>query len=196
LKGINIYKYPKDYDKEIRLGLNKTLQYYSFYDPNHPLSMVGGIVYYHRHVASIKIGRWLNKEEQVHHINENRLDNRPENLDILSPEEHTKVHHPINWDNSIIKCICCEKKFAPKKRTQKCCSKSCKASMPTKLFIEKHELEKLVWKMPTTEVAKIFGVSDKAIEKRCKKLGISKPPRGYWQKVERNGKTRNPEVDR
>lgn len=44
------------------------------------------------------------------------------------------------------------------------------------------ELKKLVWEKPTTEVAKMFGVSDKAIEKRCKLLGISKPPRGYWQK--------------
>ena len=38
--------------------------------------------------------------------------------------------------------------------------------------------------MPTSQVAKIFNVSDKAIEKRCKKFGIEKPPRGYWAKKE------------
>jgi hypothetical protein len=56
---------------------------------------------------------------------------------------------------------------------------------PTKrLFeVDKEELEKLVWEMPTTEVAKIFGVSDVAIGKRCTLLGVNKPPRGYWQKL-------------
>ena len=36
--------------------------------------------------------------------------------------------------------------------------------------------------MPVTEVAKLFGVSDQAVEKRCKLLGVKKPPRGYWAK--------------
>lgn len=44
------------------------------------------------------------------------------------------------------------------------------------------DLRKLVWEMPTTKVAKIYGVSDKAVEKWCVKHGISKPPRGYWSK--------------
>jgi hypothetical protein len=30
-------------------------------------------------------------------------------------------------------------------------------------------LEKLVWEMPTPDVAMLFGVSDKAVQKRCKK---------------------------
>jgi len=45
------------------------------------------------------------------------------------------------------------------------------------------ELKKLVWEMPTTKVAELFGVSDVAVGKRCKKYGIKKPPRGYWAKV-------------
>lgn len=45
------------------------------------------------------------------------------------------------------------------------------------------ELQKLVWEMATVQLAKQLGVSDKAIEKRCKKLGVSKPPRGYWAKL-------------
>jgi hypothetical protein len=53
----------------------------------------------------------------------------------------------------------------------------------TRLFDpNKEELERLVWEIPTTKVAKIFGVTDQAINKRCKVLGISKPPRGYWAK--------------
>jgi hypothetical protein len=49
-----------------------------------------------------------------------------------------------------------------------------------KFEITKEELEELVWQMPTTEIAKLYSVSDKAIEKRCKILEIEKPPRGYW----------------
>ena len=45
------------------------------------------------------------------------------------------------------------------------------------------ELERLVWEMPTTKVAELFGVSDVAVGKRCKKHGIKKPPRGYWAKI-------------
>ena len=32
------------------------------------------------------------------------------------------------------------------------------------------------------KIAKMFGVSSKTIEKRYKKYGIEKPPRGYWAK--------------
>lgn len=55
-----------------------------------------------------------------------------------------------------------------------------------KFEVSKEELEKLVWEMPTTHVCKLFNVSDKAISKRCKLLGIEKPPRGYWTKVKAN----------
>jgi hypothetical protein len=46
------------------------------------------------------------------------------------------------------------------------------------------ELQRLVWELSTVQLSKQLGVSDKAIEKRCKKLGVSKPPRGYWAKLE------------
>lgn len=46
----------------------------------------------------------------------------------------------------------------------------------------KEELEQTVWSKPTIQVAKDFGVSDKAVEKWCKAYNIRKPPRGYWAK--------------
>ena len=45
-------------------------------------------------------------------------------------------------------------------------------------------LGKLIWEKPTSQVAKDLGVSDKAIEKHCKKLALKKPPRGYWAKIQ------------
>ncbi len=59
-------------------------------------------------------------------------------------------------------------------------------SIPRKHKVEhpsKEELEKLLWEMPTSKIAKQYGVSDKAIEKWSKQYGLSKPPRGYWQKL-------------
>jgi len=44
------------------------------------------------------------------------------------------------------------------------------------------ELEKLVWEMPATKLGEKFGVSGRAIKKRCKKYNIDTPGRGYWQK--------------
>jgi hypothetical protein len=46
----------------------------------------------------------------------------------------------------------------------------------------KEVLEELIWKHPTTYIAKQYSCSDKAVEKWCKKYDISKPPRGYWAK--------------
>lgn len=41
-------------------------------------------------------------------------------------------------------------------------------------------LHDLIWKMPTTKVALMLGVSDVAIQRRCRQRSITKPPRGYW----------------
>lgn len=46
----------------------------------------------------------------------------------------------------------------------------------------KEDLEKLLWEMPTSNISKIYGVSDKTIEKWSKAYSITKPPRGYWAK--------------
>ncbi|MCX6222455.1 MAG: HNH endonuclease [Bacteroidia bacterium] len=38
------------------------------------------------------IGRKLNQNEVVHHKNENRADNRIENLELMTRSEHCKLH--------------------------------------------------------------------------------------------------------
>ena len=49
----------------------------------------------HRYLMSQHLNRSLNRNEHVHHINGNKLDNRIENLIILSPSEHSSLH----WDD-------------------------------------------------------------------------------------------------
>jgi len=59
---------------------------------NHPYKNKQGYVPEHRLVMEEEIGRYLNPNEQVHHLNENKTDNRIENLRIVSPQEHAEIH--------------------------------------------------------------------------------------------------------
>lgn len=43
------------------------------------------------------------------------------------------------------------------------------------------ELHTLVWSKPITQLAVDLGVSDVAIHKWCRQLGVEKPPKGYFQ---------------
>jgi hypothetical protein len=48
--------------------------------------------YEHILVAEATIGRSLGAEEIVHHRNENKQDNRPENLEVMTITEHHREH--------------------------------------------------------------------------------------------------------
>lgn len=173
-----MYTSPSDYRKPIILKPNKTILYLYFLDKEHPLaSKPTGIVYYHRHIVSVNIGRWLLSSEHVHHKDGNRLNNKPENLEILARSKHTQKHHPQKPKHQ---CLACSNIINYR---QKYCSIKCSNKSRLKFDVDFDTLNNLFWQYPTTKVAKMFGVSDKAIQKRCKKLGVKKPPRGYWTKV-------------
>jgi hypothetical protein len=46
----------------------------------------------HRLIMKNMLGRFLKKNEVVHHINGDRIDNRPKNLMIMSNSEHMRLH--------------------------------------------------------------------------------------------------------
>lgn len=46
----------------------------------------------HRFIMENHLGRKLRPDEIVHHINENKIDNRIENLQVVSRSEHNKIH--------------------------------------------------------------------------------------------------------
>jgi len=116
---------------------------------------------------------------QLDHINGISDDNRLENLRILCPHCHSQTEN-----------------FAGKNKKDK--SKKSLGQLPSQLASNcrnqprinsrkvnrptKEELNKLLWEKPTTEIAKQFGVSDKAIGKWAKSYRLIKPSVGYWQK--------------
>ena len=80
----------------------------------------------HRKVMEMYLGRKLESWEIVHHINGNKRDNRIENLQVMTQNEHNKLHKEKLPKIKI--CIECGKYFeTPIKHRgrNKLCSKEC-----------------------------------------------------------------------
>jgi rubrerythrin len=114
-------------------------------------------------------GVWNDKKLtlQVDHKNGDWQDDKLENLRFLCPNCHQQTSN-----------------FGSRPKT-KVIKEKVKKSRPSKLRnkITKEELAKLLWEKPTSQIAKDFNVSDNGIAKLAKQWKLTKPPRGYWAKI-------------
>lgn len=154
------------------------------YWPEHPICPKDRWrVYIHRIIAYEKYGE-LPDAHHVHHKDGNRYNWHEDNLELLSTSKHTSLHN--KGKKVVITCGTCGERFdviPSQKDRRKYCSISCSSERRTKIDWPNNEkLEEMVWSKPVTHVAEELGVSDKAVSKRCKRLGIETPGRGYWQK--------------
>lgn len=70
----------------------------------------GGKALEHRYVMECHLGRPLRSDEHVHHINENKRDNRIENLQIVDAAKHQRIHRTLpagRWSRDYERCIVC-----------------------------------------------------------------------------------------
>ena len=131
---------------------------------------------------------------EIHHINGDRTNNLPENLQLLCCNCHAltpnwrnkprnesqkkigpRVARPVNTP-----CSCGGLKM---KSSISCKSCNSKKEKPTKIvWPTPEEMAILVWQTSSVQLAKTLGVSDVSIKKFCNKHGIKKPPIGYWSK--------------
>ena len=90
----------------------------------------GKSIYEHRHIMEQHIGRKLNPNEIIHHINENGLDNRIENLMIDNQSNHASHHGKKRYAHLKNPCEQCGKQYTkktyqPKRNEHFFCSRAC-----------------------------------------------------------------------
>jgi hypothetical protein len=62
------------------------------------------------------------------------------------------------------------------------------------LTLSREDLYELAWSKPLSELSKDFGISDVALAKRCRRLGIPIPGRGYWARLDAGQKPYRPKL--
>ena len=158
----------------LRRYINKG--YYEYYIPGHHLANKAGFVYEHQLVAEDKLGRNLNAEEVVHHLDMDKTNNSPENLIVFkNNSEHISFHHGcdielqgdvyVSLTHKNLICPLCGKH---KTRAADVCLE-CYKTNHSKHIPAKEELIDLLCKYNMSEIGRMYNVSDNAVRKWCKK---------------------------
>ncbi|QBX32539.1 hypothetical protein [Pseudomonas phage PA1C] len=160
--------------------------YRALYLPEHRQAIANpkmfGWVYEHRVVGEDTLGRPLYDDEEVHHLDENKLNNHPENLLILPQSQHMKLHgwmkrlgiDPRNYPTKL--CAGCG--IVISHRLITFCSPECSAKGRRKVDRpSKEQLALDVTLLSLVNIGEKYGVSDNAIRKWCRAYKINIPAR-------------------
>ena len=77
-------------------GRRNNCGYYYIYHPTHPNASVSGYISEHRFIAEQIVGRVLNIDEFVHHIDMDKTNNSIDNLWVTKQRGHRDVQHTFN----------------------------------------------------------------------------------------------------
>ena len=124
----------------------------------------------HRVVAEFAVGRKLCYNECVHHINCDKLDNRKDNLVVMSRSQHSREHAKEYWD----------KKTKQEKRllTKKLVAASAVARQKPVICIDKNNT--VVRRFDSIKDTVAFGFIAQHVCQCCK--GQRKTHKGYYWK--------------
>lgn len=169
--------------------------YRLIYKPEHPASMSSdnwnGYVYEHIYVMENYLGRLLNENEVVHHLDCNPRNNRIENLLLLTRAMHSKIHAWI--DSGAFICESYEMNgmnSGKSKVTEPSYCEICDITLQGKQFYtcspecnvlrrnknsskpSKEQLSKDILQMSWSAVGRKYNVSDNAVRKWAKKYEL------------------------
>ena len=139
------------------------LGYVAYYAPDNPNANKAGIIYQHRELMSLFLGRPLLTEEHVHHIDGDRANNSLDNLEILSRAEHARIS--AKCTKRVIFCPVCGKETTNKKY----CSDACfKFSLRVVKRPDRDTLKQDLSEMSWCAVGRKYGVTDNTVRKWAK----------------------------
>ena len=117
--------------------------------------------------------------EEHERLHEARIAKQRAAARLVAPERQYAVERPCGH--------CCEPVLAVPSRIERCgdvfCNSECRSAGREKAkWPDRKTLKLLVWAAPVTRLAWQLGVSSVAVKKRCRRLGIATPSRGYWSR--------------
>ncbi len=62
--------------------------------------------------------------------------------------------------------------------------------------VDREKLYEQVWTIPGARLAPLYGISDVALAKVCRRHKIPRPPRGYWARLAAGQKLLKPPLPR
>lgn len=173
------------YNKDKKINING---YIAYYYPEHPKAYSNGCVYEHILVAEQILGRFLNPEECVHHIDFDRANNKASNLMIFATKsDHTAFHQGVKAVLSKNGTYICPDKTIKIKSDRKdicpICGINLKSSTSnmcldcynierTKNIPSKNVLIKLKETLTNIKIAELYNVSDRTVGKWLAKYNI------------------------
>jgi len=129
----------------------------------HPNATKHGYVLEHRVIVENHLNRILEANEVVHHKNRNKKDNKIENLEVLTAEEHRRLHgREVGHKMITLKCPQCSvlfdreerQTFLKKKGRYTCCSRQCRGKFSR--FIQLHGETAIVQNAISENIQKSF----------------------------------------
>jgi hypothetical protein len=165
-------------------------KYLCEFAPDNPRATNEGYVYVHVLVAEQKLGRFLTPEECVHHIDQDKYNNEPDNLMVFKTvSDHTAFHMGVKAVQDGEVWYCPDKGMNKKELCPRCktnykeinanicinCVNQLKHTFINGTDVERPSRDVLKDKIRIgnfTQVAKEYGVTDNAVRKWKEKYNI------------------------